>query len=62
MCIDTHVSVMLKFIRINKEKEISAKQGIHKWHRQESINMIVKYIVHIHISAELKAYWLSCLT
>ena len=25
------------------------------------MNMVVKYIVHMHITAELKAYWLSCI-
>ena len=27
----------------------------------ERINMLAKCIVHMHITAELKAYWLSCL-
>ena len=31
-----------------------AKQGIHT----ERINMVIKCIVHMHITAELKAYWL----
>ena len=39
---------------------MSAKQGIHKWHRLESINMVAKCIVHMYITAKLKAYWLSC--
>ena len=40
---------------------MSAKQRIHKWHRWQSINMVAKSIGHIHIIAELKVYWLSCL-
>ena len=40
---------------------MSARQGIHKWQRLECINMAAKCIAHIHITANLKAYWLSCL-
>ena len=36
-----------------------AKQRIHKWSLRT--NMAVKYILHMHITAEVKAYWLICL-
>ena len=39
---------------------MSAKQGIHKKYQQESINNVAKSIGHMHNTAELKAYWLSC--
>ena len=39
---------------------MSAKQGIYKWHRWESINMTAKCIEHRHITAKLEAYWPSC--
>ena len=51
---------MLKSIGINKEKNMCAKPGIHKLHERESINIVAKSIVHLHITVELKAYCLSC--
>ena len=39
---------------------MSAKQGISKWHRKDSINKVAKCIVQMYITAELKAYWLPC--
>ena len=39
---------------------MSAKQGTHQWHRCENINIVAKCIVHMHITAEVKACWLSC--
>ena len=39
---------------------MSAKKGIHKWHRCKRINIIAKYIEHIHTIVKLKVYWLSC--
>ena len=33
-----------------------AKQRIHKWHRGESVNIVAKCIVCMHITAELKTY------
>ena len=38
---------------------MSARQGIHKWHRGESIKMIAKRIIHMYITAELNVCWLS---
>ena len=38
---------------------MSAKQGINKWYRSESINMVAKCIFNMHITAELRGYWLS---
>ena len=38
---------------------MSAKQGIHKEDWWESINMVSKSRIQIHVTAELKAYWLS---
>ena len=32
----------------------SGKKGIYKWYRSESINMVSKSIVHMHIPAEPK--------
>ena len=47
-----------KCISINHEREtcLLNKEYIseHKW---EIINMVVRFIVHMHITAELKAYW-----
>ena len=37
------------------KRNMSAKQKIHKWHRSESINMVAKIIVCMHITAELKS-------
>ena len=39
---------------------MSAKQGIQKWHRCVSINVVAKSTVHMHITTELNTYWLSC--
>ena len=36
---------------------MSAKQGIYKWHRWESINIFAKCIVHMYITAELKVWY-----
>ena len=53
---------MLKFIGINEEKKICLPdKEYNKWQRSESINMGVKCIVYMHITAEVKAYCLSCL-
>ena len=38
-------------------KSMSVKQGVHKWYRLESINVVAKSIIHMYITAELKAYW-----
>ena len=48
-----------KGIGINQEKEIYLpnKEYISS-HRWEGINMVVKYTVHMNITAELKANWL----
>ena len=32
---------------------MSTKQGIHKWHRLESTDMVVKCIVHLHITVDM---------
>ena len=47
---------MLKFIGINKEKEIwlSSKEYI-----SGIDDMVAKCVIHMHNTAELKAYWLS---
>ena len=39
---------------------MSVKQGILKGHRCESINMVAKCMVDMHITVELKDYWFSC--
>ena len=35
---------------------MTTKEGIHRWHGGESINMVAKFIEHMSITAELKAY------
>ena len=35
---------------------MSAKQGIHKWHQWESINMVTKNKEHMHSTAELNPF------
>ena len=47
----------VQFEMLTEKKKKSAKQGIHKW-SQMKINMVAKCIVHMHITIELKAYWL----
>ena len=48
-----------KVIGINEEKEKCLPNREYlSGHRWERINMVVKCIVHMHITAELKAYWL----
>ena len=39
---------------------MSAKQGKHKWSLTIKINYGCKCIVHMYITAEFKAYWLTC--
>ena len=53
----THVCTISKVIGINEEKVICLPNMEYKsGQRLERINMIVKCIVHMHITAELKAY------
>ena len=54
---------MLKFIGVNKDKEtcLPDKEYVSVADKK-SINMVAKCIVHMHITAELRAYWLSCMT
>ena len=61
-CIDAHGCAISTVIGIYKEKEIClpSKEYI-SGQRWERINMVVKYIVHIHIYAKLRAYWLFVL-
>ena len=48
-----------KFIGINKGKEIYLPNKEYiSGHRCKKINMVAKYIVHMEITAELKANWL----
>ena len=55
--IDTRVCTISKVIGINEEEEICLPNREYICHRLEKINMFVKYILHMHIAAELKAYW-----
>ena len=59
--IDTHVYTISKDIGINKEKEIYLlnRESIKSGHRLERTNMVSKCIVHMCISAELKAYMVT---
>ena len=58
-CIDTHVCTISKVIGINEEKEISLPNREYiSGHIRERINVVVRCIVHMHITAQLKAYWL----
>ena len=44
---------------MNKEKEMHLSNMEYiSGHRLERINMVAKYVVHLHITIELKAYWL----
>ena len=67
-CKDVHVCTIWKVFSINTEKEIclSSREytSVYRWER---INMVAKYIVHMHmhstyITAELKADWLILIT
>ena len=59
ICIDTHVCIISKVKGIDEEKEICLHNREYiSCHRLERINMVIKCIVHMHITAELKAYWL----
>ena len=44
-----------------RKQNMYAKQGIHKWLLIIKY-MFAKFIVHIHITAEVTAYWLVCFT
>ena len=58
-CTDTHVCTISKVIGINEEKEICLPGTEYIIsHRSEIITMVVKYLVHIHVTTDLKAYWL----
>ena len=63
ICTDTHVCTISKVAGINKEKEICVpNKELINGHRSERIkNRLAKCIVHMHITVELKARWLSCL-
>ena len=39
---------------------MSTKEGIHTRSLIKKINMVPKHIVYMHITTELKAYWLTC--
>ena len=58
-CVNAHLCTISKGTDISKEKEksLSNREYIsgHGWER---INMVAKYIVHMHITTELKSYWL----
>ena len=43
------------------KRNMSTKQGMHKWSSKRRINMVPKCISLMDITAELKAYRLSCL-
>ena len=52
---------MFKFIGINKEKEMCLSNKKYTSHTDEKgINIFAKSMVHMHITAELKTYQLSC--
>ena len=56
---DTHVYTISKVIGINKEKEICLRDmECISCCRRERINMVVKCIVHMNITAELLAFLL----
>ena len=48
----THVWTISKVIDLNKEKEICLLN------KEYMVNMVVKCIVQMYITADLKAYWL----
>ena len=57
--IDTHNFTISKVIGTNKEQEMCLpKKEYISGHRWEGKNMVVKWTVHMHITAELKACWL----
>ena len=57
--LDTHMCTTSNVNGINEEKETCLQNMEYtSYHRVERINMLVKCIVHMHITAKLKAYWL----
>ena len=57
----THVYNVQSYWLNYRKQTVSAKQRIHKCSVMTKKDMVAKCIVHIHITAELKAYWLTCL-
>ena len=57
-CVYSVQSYLYKY----RKQNMSAKQGIHKWSLMLKINMVVKCLEHMHITADFKAYWATCFT
>ena len=54
----SYTCIIFKGIDINKKKKCLPNKEYISGHRWERIDMVVKWMVHIHVTAELKAYWL----